>query len=171
MQTTQNPKAAVHTWTCPQRRIIIHKYVLETYQPSNRSQDTHSARSIHTKLIYWLQCGQVPYSCFIWGWFYFSCFCFCCSREFIICPSFSLPSPQTSSPLQPPLRMCYASLPHPGYQLGVFGCWRLKRWSSFLSNALPLKILPFWAAFLPAAFSRDGVKRTPGPARGDQQWS
>lgn len=64
-------------------------------------------------------------------------------------------------PLQLPLRMCYASLPHPGYQLGSLGCWQLKRWSCFLGNTGSLKTLLTGAAFLPAAFSKDGVKADP----------
>lgn len=53
MQTAQNPLAGVHTLL---QRTIVYKYTLGspvtlgTYQPSDRSQATHIARSIHAKL-------------------------------------------------------------------------------------------------------------------------
>ncbi|XP_003502789.3 bMERB domain-containing protein 1 isoform X1 [Cricetulus griseus] len=66
-------------------------------------------------------------------------------------------SPQTS-PLQLPLRMCYESLPHSGYQLGAFGSRRLKRWSSFLWSSRPLRNAADQSCLPPCSFSRDGVK-------------
>lgn len=82
----------------------------------------------------------------------------CVVLRVIICPSFSLPNPQTP----PPASIAHAPCIPPPCWVPVCAPrpWQRKRWSS-VTSARPLKTLLAGAASLPASRGGDGVKGDP----------